>query len=131
MCQTQNQTQREEIIEVSGNYKLYREYRDGTLRLVKKYASPQTSAETMIEVDDQNILRIRTHWFLSDGSGVNGFPALEIKLEPRSAEKVRNYMLRVRSLLHYCELEHWLLSAKYVTQPCAVMAIESTKEPSF
>jgi len=143
-CTQQTQTttqQRREIIEAYGNYKLYREYNpeESGFRLVKEYRLPRGDMcevyRHIIEIYDNDVLRVAELHAVDRGGenlyGGNGYSPLGTKLEPCSLKKVRDFMLRVKSVQQFDELMHWLLTAKYVTQPCAVMAIESTKEPSF
>ena len=131
---SQTQIQRE-VIEASlvGNYRLYREREEDArrFRLVKEYDLPNDNKLIhVIEIVHDNELQVK---IIHVSTGWNQCIPVAMKLDSVSLQKVRECMMRVKSLQQFDELEHWLLTAKYITQQVCTTTttIEGTKEPCF
>jgi len=121
----------EEVIEMGIGYKLYRERDAEAVRLIAKRIDVVDQANYSMRVIEikGNMLRLYKRWSYPWSWGEKVI--FEVQLEPASAEKVRGYICRVRSLFGFDEVAYWLLTARYRATPGGGVVIDSVEEPQI
>ncbi len=122
-----------ETIESGAGRKLYRERRcDGCVRVVHMRIDPHDQANysmRVIEIDSNDVLRIYEKWSYPWDWGTRVLA--EVRLEPANAEKVRNYLARIRSRRDFDEVACWLLTARYLTTRGGAIIYSGFGEPKM
>ncbi len=121
-----------EVIEFGVGRKLYRERDRDALRIVHLRIDPHDQANysmRAIEVRNDNVLRIYKKWSYPWSWGERVI--LEARLTPQDAEKVHNYISRVKSYRDFDDVACWLLTARYVTTQDGATIDNKFREPKI
>jgi|GEM_PF-6263971 len=112
-----------EVIERGVGHVVYRKRRGGAVRLVAKHVDRENDSiysMNVVEIDN-DMLRIYTRWSLSPERQGERL-IIAVRLEPHTAEKLRNHMLHISSALDFIQLMWELERATYVMTPDGAVA---------
>jgi hypothetical protein len=112
-----------EVIERGVGHVVYRERRGGAVRLIARHVDREDDSiysMNVVEIDN-DMLRIYTRWSLSPERQGERL-IIAVRLEPHTAEKLRNHMLHVSSALDFLQLMWELESATYHMTPDGAVA---------
>ncbi len=121
-----------EVIEFGVGRKLYRERDRDVLRIVHLRIDPHDQANCSmraVEIDGGDVLRIYDKWSYPWDWGTRVL--VEVRLEPANAEKVRNYLARIRTRRDFDEVACWLLTARYLTTRSGAIIYNGFGEPKM
>jgi hypothetical protein len=112
-----------EVIGRGVGHAVYRERCGGAVRLVAKHVDREDDSiysMNIVEIDNDDMLRIYTRWNLRERRGER--LVIAVRLEPHTAAKLRDYMLRITSTLDFIQLMWELERATYIMTPDGAVA---------